>query len=431
MKILFIIPGAGDNFYCANCFRDNLYASALRKAGHDVVISPLYLPLKHSSFQTDSPLFFPATTYYLAHKFFRNSKMPGWMEQLTGSDFMLNYAASKSGTTTPKGLEELTLSMITGEDAVFQAEISKMIDWIKTQEQPDIIHLSSSLLIGIAKLLRSQLRIPIVCSLQDEEVWIDNMEERYANLAWQQIGEGMRYVDQLITTSEYYKAIALEKLSGRTNIEVVYPGFDEEKYTNPASPQEPVIGFFYRMCEKSGLHILVDAFIKLKAQNTIPHLKLKVGGGFNDLDKKFLKELKSRLSPFREDVEFRETYSLDDHQEFYQSISVISVPIKFDEGIGLYLCEAFAAGVPAVVPATGSIPEIVADAGILYHPNTSEALANALEQALGDSAKFVELKEKANQLAANRYSATVMAERLQKIYNNCINNQENDKKHQK
>ncbi|WP_320168092.1 glycosyltransferase family 4 protein [Mangrovibacterium marinum] len=356
MKVLFIIPGAGDQFYCGNCFRDNLYASALRKAGHDVVITPLYLPLKHASFQSDSPLFFPATTYYLAHKFFRKSKMPAWMEQLTGSDFMLNYAASKSGTTTPKGLEELTLSMITGEDPVFITEINKMIEWIGTSEKPDIIHLSSSLLIGIAKFLRTQLQVPIVCSLQDEEVWIDKMEERYANRAWQQIDNATQFVDKLITTSDYYRAIAQKKLSGNRKIELVYPGFDEEKYPNPASPKVPVIGFFYRMCEKSGLHILVDAFLKLKEQNTIPDLKLKVGGGFNDLDKKFLNELKSKLRPYHDDVDFQETYNIDLHREFYQSISVLSVPLTFDEGIGLYLCEAFAAGVPVVEPATGSIP---------------------------------------------------------------------------
>lgn len=41
MKILFIVPGSGDSFYCGNCFRDNLQASALRKAGHEVIVMPL------------------------------------------------------------------------------------------------------------------------------------------------------------------------------------------------------------------------------------------------------------------------------------------------------------------------------------------------------------------------------------------------------
>lgn len=421
MKILFIIPGAGDNFYCGNCFRDNLYASALRKAGHDVIISPLYLPLKHASFQTDSPLFFPATSYYIGHKFFRNSKLPAWIEQLTNSDFLLSYAASKSGTTSAKGLEEMTLSMITGEDAVFLAEIDKMMEWIQGQEKPDVIHLSSSLLIGIARILRTRLQIPIVCSLQDEEVWIDDMEEPYATRAWQQIDQNRRYVDQLITTSEYYKKMAQERLSGDSKIEVIYPGFDEEIYADAIQAEEPVIGFFYRMCEKSGLHILVDAFLKLKQKNSLPGLKLKVGGGFNDLDKAFLKELKAKLAPYKDEVEFRDSYSLDDHRAFYQSISVISVPITFNEGIGLYLCEAFAAGVPAVQPASGSIPEIVADAGILYQPNTAEALALALEQALADPNRLRELQTNARLLAQERYSASVAANKLLQVYQASLN----------
>ena len=84
MKVLFILPGSGDSFYCGNCFRDNLQAMALRKAGHEVIIMPLYLPLKQSSFQDNVPLFFPATTYYVEQKMFGNHKMPTWLKRMLG-----------------------------------------------------------------------------------------------------------------------------------------------------------------------------------------------------------------------------------------------------------------------------------------------------------------------------------------------------------
>ena len=45
MKILFIVPGSGDAFYCGNCFRDNLQVKALRDLGQEVIVMPLYLPL--------------------------------------------------------------------------------------------------------------------------------------------------------------------------------------------------------------------------------------------------------------------------------------------------------------------------------------------------------------------------------------------------
>lgn len=420
LKILFIIPGSGDSFYCGNCFRDNLQASALRKAGHDVIIMPLYLPLRHESFQADTPLFFPATTYYTEQKFFKNGKMPGWLKNITGSGAMLNLASSLSGTTSAEGMEDMTLSMITGNDPVFDRQVQELVTWIKNREIPDVIHLSSSLLIGIAKAIREQVDIPIVCSLQDEEVWIDSLNKKDADTAWKGITENIRHIDRFITTSLFYKEIATEKIPRINGIDVIYPGVDTHKYASPDYPEKPVIGFFYRMNRANGLDILAEAFIRLKKKNTIPGLRLKIGGGYTSKDKRFLKKIKDLLEPYREEVEINDNYSLDAHTHFYKDISVISVPITFDEGVGLYLCEAFAAGRPAVEPSTGSFPEIVDEGGILYSPNTSEALAEALEKILTDKDFYTRSKEKTLELSATRYNENVLAGKLIQTYESVI-----------
>ena len=416
MKVLFIIPGSGDSFYCGNCFRDNLQASALRKAGHDVIIMPLYLPLRDSSFPADTPLFFPATTYYTAQKFFSKRKMPKWLERLTGSDTMLNMASSMSGTTSAEGMEGMTLSMITGDDPTFQHQINQLIEWITKHERPDIIHLSSSLIIGIAKALSQQLDIPIICSVQDEEVWIDSLNKTHAGIAWQSITENIRYIDHFVTTSEFYRNRVAKKIPQITNIEVIYPAVDQQKYASDIYPKDPVIGFFYHMNKQNGLDILVEAFVRLKRKNTIPNLKLKIGGGYTNKEKSYIKKIKKILAPYKEDVEISDSYSLQDHARFYQSITVISVPITFEEGVGLYLCESFAAGRPAVVPATGSFPEIVAEAGITYQPNNSEALANALEELLSNKKHYTQSVENAKELSSIRYNQQILAQRLIKIY---------------
>jgi glycosyltransferase involved in cell wall biosynthesis len=420
MKILFIIPGSGDSFYCGNCFRDNLQASALRQAGHDVIIMPLYLPLRDKSFQADTPLFFPATTYYTAQKFFGKRKMPKWLERITGSDRMLDIASSMSGTTSAEGMEEMTLSMITGNDPAFADHVDQLINWIKNQETPDIIHLSSTLLIGIAKVLRQHLVIPVVCSVQDEEVWIDSLNATHAGIAWQGISENIRYIDRFITTSEFYKKIVRERVPGINNVEVIYPGVDREKYATTTLPELPTIGFFYRMNRENGLDILAEAFVKLKNRNTIPNLKLKIGGGYTGKDKRFLKAVRKVLLPYQDDVEIAETYSLEEHANFYRSITVISVPLTFDEGVGLYLCEAFAAGRPAVEPATGSFPEIVGNAGILYQPNNSQALADALEKILTNKEYYNHLVGEVNNLSLTRYNQDVLAEKLESVYKQYI-----------
>ena len=84
MKILFIVPGSGDAFYCGNCFRDNLQVKALRDLGQEVIVMPLYLPLEQKEFQADTPLFFPATTLYAAQRLYKGAKIPGYAPVFPG-----------------------------------------------------------------------------------------------------------------------------------------------------------------------------------------------------------------------------------------------------------------------------------------------------------------------------------------------------------
>jgi glycosyltransferase involved in cell wall biosynthesis len=416
MKILFILPGAGDSFYCGNCFRDNLQAQALRKAGHEVIIMPLYLPLKHHAFQSDVPLFFPATTYYVEQKMFGKRKMPSWMKRMLGAEVLLDMASSLSGTTTAEGMEDMTLSMIEGEGHAFEENVKQLIDWVKQSEKPDIIQLSSSLLLGIAKELKKETGIPIVCSLQDEEVWIDSLKSEFVEKAWKGVSDNAKYVDRFITTSYYYQQIVKEKLPQLGSVDVIYPGIDIAKYQSGDYPVDPTIGFFYRMNELDGLDILADAFVILKKRGSVPHLKLRIGGGYMSPDKKLVRQVKRTLKPYASDVVIEDSYDMEKHADFYRKVSLLSVPLRFQEGVGLYLCEAFAAGRPAVEPNTGSFAEIVGQAGLIYEPNDARHLADALEKILTDKQMYDRCKEQALALAKERYDDMSSAKRLTELY---------------
>lgn len=416
MKILFILPGSGDSFYCGNCFRDNLQALALRKAGHEVVIMPLYLPLKQASFQGDVPLFFPATTYYVEQKMFGNRRMPSWMKRMLGSDTMLDMASSLSGTTSAEGMEDMTLSMIEGEGLAFEENVKQLIDWVKQTEKPDVIQLSSSLLLGIAKELKKETKLPIVCSLQDEEVWIDSLKSEFAEKAWQGVLANAKYVDRFITTSYYYQQIVETRLPQLGHVDVIYPGIDVTKYQSDEYPADPTIGFFYRMNELDGLDILADAFVLLKRRDTIPNLKLRIGGGYMSPDKKLVKQVKRTLKPYDNDVVIEDTYDMDEHADFYRKITVLTVPLRFQEGVGLYLCEAFAAGRPAVEPNTGSFAEIVGNGGLIYEPNDAEHLADTLEKILTDKQCYQQCQSHALTLAKERYDDMTAARHLTELY---------------
>jgi len=167
---------------------------------------------------------------------------------------------------------------------------------------------------------------------------------------------------------------------------------------------------------ENGLDILAQSFVQLKKEKIIPNLKLKIGGGYTKENKSFVHHIQSLLKPYANDVIWSEHYSLNEHTTFFKDISLICAPLRFNEAFGLYLSEAFAAGRPAVVPDTGSFSEIVENAGLLYAPNDSEHLTEALRKVLTNSDIYEKCKENALLLSRERYNDVIVAEKLLEIY---------------
>ncbi len=419
MKILFLITSPGDQYYCGNCVRDDFLASALRESGEDVIVMPLYLPL--DQMQTDTEVFFPATSYYVADALFGEKPMPAWLDSFLSRKAFLDLAASLAGSTSAGGMEGMTLSMIKGEGRAFRDRMEGVLEFIE-KERPDIIHIPTTMLTGVARLIRERFPIPIVCSVQDEEIWIDELKGGDASRAWQGIRDNARWIDSFVTTSVFYmhKAQSLGMpFAGQMHL--LHPGVNLEKYHCPTYPADPTIGFNYRMNSLDGLDTLVDAFIRLKKKDSIPNLRLYIGGGHTSLERKFLSGIRRKLSPYKEWVTFQKGYTQRRHFEFYREVSVVCVPIKFDESIGLYLPEAFAAGRPVVEPDRGSFREITGGAGILYDPSVPEALDEALERIFLSGSLMGELRQKALQRARDTFNSTRLASEIKEVYQNAIN----------
>jgi len=415
MKIVFITPGSGDTFYCGNCLRDNLYAQSLRRAGHDVTILPLYLPIEGANAGEKKPIFFAAAAHYVSCTVAGQRPLPKWLKKLLSAKPVMSLASSMSGTTSPVGLEKMTLSMIYGNDKAFLSEASALVNWIEQHGKPDVIHIATSMLTGIARVIKERINTPIVCSLKDEEVWLDKMRAQFIDVAWKGIADNIPFVDRFVTISSYYKGYIQARIPELTEVEVIYPGLVAPQ-KQVAPPAQPTIGFLSRFNRENGADILCKAFVMLKQRNTIPHLKLKMGGGYTHEDSRFVKEIRRILKPYRHDVELMEHYDVAQPEHFMEQISVLSVPLQFDEGIGLYVCQAYAAGRPTVMPATGSFPEIVGNGGLLYQPNDPQRLADSLEKILTDNALYETCRENALALAAQRFGDKKSAQALEQLY---------------
>lgn len=422
MRVLHIVSSAGDAFYCGNCLRDDFQAQALLDSGCDLTLMPVFLPSRLLKGKKSSELFFAAISYWLAREFFERAQIPRALEKILSSKFALSLAKPFFGSTTPKAARKMTLSMIEADDPHFKSEFEKIKSWIKSEGGFDLIQISSTLMSGLARALRREFKTPIVCAMQDEEVWLDKLSPADSARAWKGILKNAKYIEKFIAPSFYYKNKIQSRFPELKNIEVLYPCAARAGAARKKFPQAPTIGFLSGAKKSKGLELLADAFIKIKEQNSVENLRLRIAGGFGLKDKKFLKSILKKLSKFENFVDFTPAYRPEDHGEFFKNISLICVPADDEDALGLYVIEAFAHSKPAIEPDCGAFPEIMQDAGLKFREGCVDSLKSRLELAFKDSKLFDTLCENAKVLSKGRYSPETCAKNLKRIYADSLRN---------
>ncbi|MCF8224318.1 MAG: glycosyltransferase family 4 protein [Bacteroidales bacterium] len=424
MRIMHIIPGSGGSFYCGNCLRDSKFVEALRASEHEVVKIPMYLPLfaDEHDISGEVPVFYGAISIYLKQQFPVFRKAPGWVDKLLNSKPMLKFAARMAGSTRARGLEEMTISMLLGEEGQQQEELSRMIDWMVEHCNPDVIHLSNALLLGLAHELHTRLNVPVICSLQDEDQWIDVMQPSTQQKVWDLMSDRGNNVDAFIAVSDYYAEEMTKQMDIPTNkLHSVYIGVYPEDYEfHLPSQKKRTIGYVSRMSHELGLDILVDAFILLKKDKEYADVELHITGGATGDDKQFIHEIKKRIhdNHLNRAVKFHGDFEEDGLREFFNGVSLVSVPVRKGEAFGIYLLESMASGVPVVQPALGAFPEILklSGGGITYEPNTPEALADAIKEMLSDPAGMDEYSRNGRKGVENHFHVAGQVKRMIDIY---------------
>ena len=398
MKIAHIIPGSGGSFYCGNCMRDSKYIRALKELGHQVIKVPLYLPIFDDAHDLDEvPVFYGAVNLYLKQQFPIFRHMPSFVEQALDSKSLLEMAARKAGSTRAKGLEEMTISMLRGEDGGQKEELERLVDWLADEAKPDIVHLSNALLLGLARRIKKRMNVTVVCSLQDEDVWVDAMEDHFRTEVWNLMSERGKDVDVFIPVSNYFSGeIHKRMVIPEIKMQTVYLGVDTADYfPKPIAEKGPVIGYLSRMCEENGLAVLVDAFILLRKNPEYSSVKLKITGGKTGDDLQFIKEQKRKLikAKLENDVFWVDEFEGEERRKLFDSVRLISVPVLNGEAFGLYMLEAMASGIPMVQPALGAFPEVIGTSGggVIYGENKPELLAKTLGELIFDDARLQEL----------------------------------------
>jgi glycosyltransferase involved in cell wall biosynthesis len=414
--------------YCGSCLRDNAMATELMARGHDVMLLPVYTPTF-----TDEPnvssnhVVLGGISAYLEQYVPVFRKTPRWLDRLWDSSTVLSLASRRSISTNPKMLGEMTVSVLKGEDGFQSKEIFKFVDWVKDQAPPDVINLPYTLLLSLAAPLKEQLNVPILCTLQGEDLFLDGLQDPYRTEAMNLIRDHLPHVDLFLSVSEYYADFMPGYLGiPREKIRVVPLGINPNGFEmRTANGNGPfTIGFLGRVAPEKGLHVLAEAYRLMRKSGDLPEGRLEVAGYMAADCKPYLEKIQEHLKDAGLDHEFRYHGVIDRAAKiaFLRGLDVMSLPATYDEPKGVSLLESMACGVPLVQPRRGAFTEIVeiTGGGLLVEPDNPQSLADGILKIARDRKLAGELSANGFKGVREHYTAAHMADKVLDAYNSVI-----------
>ena len=425
--------------YCGSCLRDNALASELLSRGHDVLLTPVYTPTRTDERNVSGDhVFLGGISVFLEQhsSFFRHT--PKFVDRLWDSGWALRLATKRQIKLDPKSLGEMTVSMLRGEAGFQRKEIRKLLDWLVTEPPFDVVNLPYTLLLGLAEPIKRTLKVPVCCTLQGEDLFLDGLGEPHRRQSLDLIRAASVHVDAFLPVSRYYFDYMQPYLgvSGE-KMRLAPLGINLDGYS-PGSPGGPggnvprakarsgpfTIGYLARIAPEKGLHELCEAYRRLRARQGTGEARLVVAGYLAPEHQGYLDTAVRRMREWGLEKEFEYRGEVDRSEKlaFLRTLDVLSVPTTYEEPKGMFLLEAMASGVPVVQPRRGAFPEIIekTGGGLIVDADNPDALADGLLTIWRDPALGAALGAAGAAGVREHYTVGHMAEEVEKIYRDVI-----------
>jgi glycosyltransferase involved in cell wall biosynthesis len=447
VRIAYISAGAAD-MYCGSCLHDNTLVAALQRLGHDAVLVPTYTPLR-----TDEPgvaierVFFGALNVYL--KQIAPPLRRGWprVERLLDRPGLVALVSRLGSATDPGRLGELTLSVLRGEQGNQAGELDKLVAWLRDSFRPDVVHLTNSMFAGFARRLKAELGVPVVCSVQGEELFLDGLAEPSRGAVRAALAERAQDVDLFVAPSRFYADLMASYLQVERGRLAVVPlglnlvghgsghnvghgsghgagrGAGRDAARGAGEPW--VVGYLGRIAPEKGLDLVAAAFRQLAAAlGGAGHVRLHVAGYLPPQHRRYLRDVERQLRGWglAGDYSYAGEVTREEKIAFLAGLDLLAVGTAYPEPKGLYVLEALANGVPVVAPRHGAFPELLAETGggVLVAPGDPAALAAALAELLRDPGRRERLGRAGREAVHARYGDEAMAAATLALYQGLV-----------
>jgi glycosyltransferase involved in cell wall biosynthesis len=280
------------------------------------------------------------------------------------------------------------------------------------------------MLLGLAGPIRRAVKVPVLCSLSGEDIFLEKLVAPYYQQARQLLRDRAGDVDGFTSLNNYFADFMTDYMDlDRARVHVIPHGLNLKGHglRPPRSADTPfTIGYFAHVCPEKGLHLLVEAFRILCEKRDLPPIRLAAAGYLGKEDRPYLERIQSKMNDWGLGDRFEYLGEPDrpGKIQILQKFDVMSVPAVYHESKGLSILEALANGVPVVQPAHGSYPEMVNDTGggLLCEAESPIDLAAKLETYIRDPQLAAEHGRRGHEAIFDRYTDRRMARDTISLY---------------
>jgi mannosyltransferase len=213
---------------------------------------------------------------------------------------------------------------------------------------------------------------------------------------------------------------------------VILHGIDTARYAPPADrdaafratgfPGKYAIGCFGRVRHQKGTDVFVSAMCRLLPK--YPDFTAVIVGGVTADQRGFNDGLKQKAAAagLSDRIRFLGELPIDDVPPWYQRVLIYAFTSR-NEGFGLTLLEAMAAGAAMVAARAGAADKVVVEGetGFLVPTGDVDAMAEALEKLMRDPARAIEMGRKGRERVLAHFSVESEADKIAAIYRDVLN----------
>ncbi len=416
-RIVYLTSGAA-SMYCGSCLHDNTLARALNATGVETLLVPTYTPIRTDEEDVSiDQVFFGGINVFLQQKMPLFRHIPKFIDRVLDAPWLIRRATDRGISIRPQVLGALTVSMLKGADGNQRKEVKRLTKWLVNDIKPSVVILSNLLIGGCITSIR-QHDIPVIVTLQGDDIFLQDLMEPHKSRSLKLMRNLAKEADGFIVQSKFYQNVMSDLFEiPKSKIKVVPLGLDLEALPDPQarSTSNPrAIGYLARMSKEKGLHILIDAFIQLKRLPDTEDIQLRLAGWRGTTNQEYVAGELAKLDAagLGNDYEDLGTVDHTKKQRLLNNIDLLCVPTVYQEPKGLFALEAMAAGVPVVLPDHGAFPEMLADleGGILFEPGNTTALAHLLHELLKNQASLAEYGSLGRKNISASRAASTMAD---------------------